>query len=51
MRLNSLKCGFGITSSKFLGYMVKKRGIEENPEKTLALIRMGSPKSQRKNKE
>ena len=30
--LNASKCSFGISSSKFLGYMVTHRGIEVNPD-------------------
>ena len=33
MKLNLLKCAFGVASGKFLGYMVYQRGIEANPEK------------------
>jgi hypothetical protein len=33
MRLNSAKCAFRVSSSKFLGYLVSQRGIEANPEK------------------
>ncbi|KAL2516686.1 hypothetical protein Adt_12933 [Abeliophyllum distichum] len=44
MRLNPLKCAFGVASEKFLGYMVNQRGIEANPEKINALIEMKSPK-------
>ncbi|KAL8145759.1 hypothetical protein AgCh_003781 [Apium graveolens] len=28
MRLNPLKCSFGLTSGKFLGFLVSQRGIE-----------------------
>ena len=31
MKLNSLKCAFGISSSKFLCFMITQRGIEANP--------------------
>ena len=31
MKLNPLKCAFGVSSSKFLGFMVMQRGIEANP--------------------
>ncbi|XP_022864597.1 uncharacterized protein LOC111384542 [Olea europaea var. sylvestris] len=37
MRLNPLKCAFGVASGKFLGYMVNQRGIEANLEKIEAL--------------
>lgn len=30
LHLNALKCSFGISSSKFLGYMIIHRGIEIN---------------------
>ena len=33
MRLNPSKCAFGVSSGKFLGFMVLHRGIEENPDK------------------
>ena len=30
MKLNLLKCAFGVSLGKFLGFMVKQRGIEAN---------------------
>ncbi|XP_052189976.1 uncharacterized protein LOC127799795 [Diospyros lotus] len=33
MRLNPLKCSFGVASGKFLGFIVNERGIEANPKK------------------
>ena len=30
MKLNPLKCVFGVSSDKFLGFMVTYRGIEAN---------------------
>ena len=33
MKLNPSKCTFGVSSGKFLGFMVSQRGIEANPEK------------------
>ncbi|XP_074374056.1 uncharacterized protein LOC141714436 [Apium graveolens] len=44
MRINPNKCTFGISSGKFLGYMVSARGIEANPEKIEAVINMKPPK-------
>lgn len=43
MKLNLLKCTFGVCSRKVLGYIVNQRGIEVNPEKVKALIEMRSP--------
>ncbi|XP_021812766.1 uncharacterized protein LOC110755794 [Prunus avium] len=34
MRLNPSKCAFGVSSGKFLGFMISQRGIEANPEKS-----------------
>ncbi|KAL2474672.1 Ribonuclease H [Abeliophyllum distichum] len=44
MRLNPLKCAFGVASGKFLGFMVNQRRIEANPEKIKALVEMKSPR-------
>ncbi|CAL2238121.1 unnamed protein product [Prunus armeniaca] len=33
MRLNPTKCAFGVSSGKFLEFMISQRGIEANPEK------------------
>ena len=32
MKLNPIKCSFGVSSGKFLGYIVTQRGIEANPD-------------------
>ena len=45
MKLNPTKCAFGISSGKFLGYMVSSRGIEANPEKIQAILEMKSLKT------
>ncbi|XP_059669890.1 uncharacterized protein LOC132315551 [Cornus florida] len=45
MKLNPSKCAFGVSSGKFLGYMVSRRGIEANPEKVQAILNMQSPAS------
>ena len=33
MKLNLSKCAFGVSTGKFFGFMVSKRGIEANPDK------------------
>ncbi|KAL5739423.1 hypothetical protein ACOSQ2_028603 [Xanthoceras sorbifolium] len=43
MKLNLLKCAFGVASGKFLGFMVNQRGIKANPENIKALHEMQSP--------
>ncbi|XP_022883807.1 uncharacterized protein LOC111400642 [Olea europaea var. sylvestris] len=43
MKLNLRKCAFGVSSGRFLGYIVNNRGIEANPEKIQAIIQMKPP--------
>ena len=38
MKLNPSKCVFGVSSGKFLGFMVSHRGIEANPDKIQAIL-------------
>ena len=45
MRLNPAKCVFGVSSGKFLGFMVSQRRIEANPEKVKAILDMTSPRN------
>ena len=40
MKLNPSKCAFGVSSGKFLGFMVSHWGIEENPDKIQAILDM-----------
>ena len=44
MKLNIVKCFLGVSSGKFLGFMVSQRGIEANPEKVKTILDMVSPK-------
>jgi len=43
LRLNPDKCVSGVERGKFLGFMLTQRGIEANPEKCKAIIKMRSP--------
>ena len=45
MKLNPAKCTFGVSSKKFLSFMVSQRGIEANPEKVRAILEMSSIKT------
>jgi hypothetical protein len=45
MKLNLAKCAFGVSSGKFLGFMVSSRGIEANPEKIQAVLEMQAPRT------
>ena len=33
MKLNPAKCAFGVSTEKFLGFIVNSKGIEANPER------------------
>ena len=41
IKLNPEKCVFGVPRGMLLGFIVFERGIEANPEKILAITRMG----------
>ena len=43
MKLNSVKCAFGVFNGKFLGFIVNSRGIEANLEKIKAMLDMLPP--------
>ena len=45
MKLNPGKCAFGVTTGKFLGFMVSQRGIEANPNKIQAIMEMAPPRN------
>ena len=37
LRMNPLKCAFGVTAGKFLGFLVHQRGIDIDPSKVQAI--------------
>ena len=45
MKLNLSKCAFGVSSRKFLGFMVSQKGIEVIPDKIQAILDMEPPKN------
>ena len=45
MRLNPNKCAFGVSSRKFLGFIVSHRGIEANLDKIQAILNMKRPQN------
>ena len=47
MKLNPLKCAFGVNSSKFLGFMVTQRGIEVNLIQLKAIMDSRAPTSRK----
>lgn len=44
MKLNPEKCAFGISTGKFLGFMVHNRGIKANPVKIKAIMDLEPPR-------
>ena len=47
LKLNLEKCVFGVKKGKFLGCLVSTKGIEANPSKIEAILRMERPKSRK----
>ena len=47
MKLNLLKCAFGVNAGKFLGFMVTQRGIEANPLQLKAILQSPAPSSKK----
>uniref|UniRef100_A0A2N9G4P3 Uncharacterized protein n=1 Tax=Fagus sylvatica TaxID=28930 RepID=A0A2N9G4P3_FAGSY len=47
LKMNPLKCAFGVTSGKFLGFIIRHRGIEVDQSKIDAIQRMPEPKNLR----
>ena len=43
MKLNLAKCAFGVSTGKFLGFIVNNRGIEANPDKIKDVLDMPPP--------
>jgi hypothetical protein len=47
LKLNPEKCVFRVKKGKFLGYLVSTKGIEANPSKSEAILRMEPPNSKK----
>ncbi|XP_028548535.1 uncharacterized protein LOC114579037, partial [Dendrobium catenatum] len=45
LKMNPLKCDFGVTTGKFLGFVVRHRRIEIDPSKIKAIFDVPPPKS------
>jgi hypothetical protein len=45
--LNPEKCVFGVKKGKFLGCLVSTKGIEANPSKIEAILRMEPPSTKK----
>ena len=47
MKLNPLKCAFGVSADRFLGFMVTQRGIEANPMQLKSILQSPAPSSKK----
>ena len=47
MKLNLLKCAFGVNADRFLGFMVTQRGIEAYPTQLKAILQSPTPTSKK----
>ena len=45
IKLNPSKCTFGVSSNKFLGFIVSQRGIEANLDKIHAVLDLSLPRT------
>ena len=45
MKMNPNKCMFGVTTGKFLGFMVSQRGLEVNTDKIRAIMELEPPRT------
>jgi hypothetical protein len=43
LQMNPLKCAFGITSGRFLGFIVHEHGIQIDPKKNESIGKIGEP--------
>jgi hypothetical protein len=43
LRMNPLKCAFGLTSGRFLGFIVHEHGIQIDPKKIESIGKIGEP--------
>jgi hypothetical protein len=44
-KMNPLKCAFGVSAGKFLGFLVHNHGIDVDPAKAFAIVTMKAPTS------
>ena len=46
LRLNPTKCTFGVKSAKLLGFVVSQKGIEVDPDKVKAILKIPDPRTE-----
>jgi hypothetical protein len=45
--MNPLKCTFGVSAGKFLGFIIRENGIEIDPKKIEAIQKVQAPTCKR----
>ena len=45
MKFNPSKCVFGVSSGKFLSFMISQRGVEANLDKIQAILEINPPRN------
>ena len=43
LKMNPLKCAFGVSAGKFLGFIIDEKGIEIDPKKIEAIKKVCTP--------
>ena len=47
LKLNTLKCAFGVQAGNFLGFLVHQRGVEINKNKAKAVLESKPPQTKK----
>ena len=47
LRLNPAKCTFGVKSGKLFGFIMSQKGIEVDPNKVKAILKMPEPRTEK----
>jgi hypothetical protein len=47
LKMNPLKCAFGVSASKFLGFIVHEKGVEIDPKKIESIKKVQAPTSKK----
>jgi hypothetical protein len=47
LKMNPLKCAFGVSAGKFLGFIVHEKGVEIDPKKIESIKKVQAPTSKK----
>jgi hypothetical protein len=48
LKMNPLKCAFGVSAGKFLGFIVHEKGVEIDPKKIESIKKVQDPTSKKR---